>query len=62
MVVMVSGCRAREAQTPEDTGEMSYGKVGFAFFTPWALLAVVTKALIIDSEKVVSAFRTLDST
>ncbi|SCC68063.1 DUF2931 family protein [Kosakonia oryziphila] len=62
MLVMVSGCRAGEAQTPEDTGEMPYGKVGFAFFTPQALPAVVTKALIIDNEKVVSTFRTLDST
>ncbi len=62
MLVMVSGCRAGEAQTPEDTGEMPYGKVGFAFFTPQALPAVVTKALIIDNEKVVSTYRTLDST
>lgn len=62
MLVMVSGCRAGEAQTPEDTGEMPYGEVGFAFFTPSALPAVVTKALIIDNEKVVSTFRTLDST
>ncbi|EZI33045.1 hypothetical protein BW31_02499 [Pantoea agglomerans] len=62
MLVMVSGCRAGEAQTPEDTGEMPYGEVGFAFFTPKALPAVVTKALIIDNEKVVSTYRTLDST
>lgn len=62
MLVVVSGCRAGEAQTPEDNGEMPYGKVGFAFFTPQALPAVVTKALIIDDEKVVSTFRTLDST
>ncbi|WP_455916524.1 DUF2931 family protein [Pantoea agglomerans] len=62
MLVMVSGCRSGEAQTPEETGEMPYGKVGFAFFTPRALPAAVTKALIIDSEKVVSTFRTLDST
>ncbi|WP_067707168.1 DUF2931 family protein [Erwinia sp. ErVv1] len=62
MLVMISGCRAGEAQTPEDTGEMPYGEVGFAFFTPQALPAVVTKALIIDNEKVVSTFRTLDST
>ncbi|MGJ8713346.1 DUF2931 family protein, partial [Pantoea agglomerans] len=52
MLVMVSGCRAGEAQTPEDTGEMPYGEVDFAFFTPRALPAVVTKALIIDNEKV----------
>ncbi|WP_158781656.1 DUF2931 family protein [Pantoea sp. BAV 3049] len=62
MLVMVSGCRAGEAQTPEDTGEMPYGEVGFAFFTPRTLPAVVTKALIIDNEKVVSTYRTLDST
>lgn len=62
MLVMVSGCRTGEAQTPEDTGEMPYGEVDFAFFTPRALPAVVTKALIIDNEKVVSTFRTLDST
>jgi hypothetical protein len=62
MLVMLSGCLAGEAQTPEDTGEMPYGEVGFAFFTPRALPAVVTKALIIDNEKVVSTFRTLDST
>ncbi|MEN4820227.1 DUF2931 family protein [Pantoea agglomerans] len=61
MLVMVSGCRAGEAQTPEDTGEMPYGEVDFAFFTPRALPAVVTKALIIDNEKVVSTYRTLDS-
>ncbi|KPA04656.1 hypothetical protein PAP10c_p3290 (plasmid) [Pantoea agglomerans] len=62
MLVMVSGCRAGEAQAPEDTGEMPYGEVDFAFFTPRALPAVVTKALIIDNEKVVSTYRTLDST
>lgn len=62
MLVMVSGCRAGEAQTPADTGEMPWGEVGFAFFTPRALPAVVTKALIIDKEKVVSTYRTLDST
>ncbi|UYK97465.1 DUF2931 family protein [Pantoea stewartii] len=62
MLVMIGGCRAGEAQTPEDTGEMPYGEVGFAFFTPRALPAVVTKALIIDNEKVVATFRTLDST
>lgn len=62
MLVMVSGCRTGEAQTPEDTGKMPYGEVGFAFFTPRALPAVVTKALIIDNEKVVSTFRTLDRT
>ncbi|WHQ74408.1 DUF2931 family protein [Pantoea sp. Lij88] len=62
VMVMVSGCRTGEAQTPEDTAEMHYGEVDFAFLTPRALPAVVTKALIIDNEKVVSTFRTLDST
>ena len=62
MTVMVSGCHTGEPQTPEETGEMPYGKVGFAFFTPRALPAVVTRALIIDNEQVVSTFRTLDST
>nr|WP_314688705.1 DUF2931 family protein [uncultured Pantoea sp.] len=62
VIVMVSGCRTGEAQTPEDTGKMPYGEVGFAFITPRALPAVVTKALIIDNEKVISTFRTLDST
>lgn len=62
MLVMVSGCRAGEALTPEDTGEMPWGEIDFAFFTPLALPAVVTKALIIDNEKVVYTFRTLDST
>ena len=62
MLVMVSGCQTGEAQTPEDTGKMPYGEVGFAFITPRALPAVVTKALIIDNEKVISTFRTLDST
>ncbi|KGT90058.1 hypothetical protein NG99_18785 [Erwinia typographi] len=58
MLVMISACRAGEAQTPEDTGEMPYGEIDFAFFTPRALPAVVTKALIIDNEKVVSTYRT----
>ena len=53
LMLALSGCHAREAQTPEDTGEMPYGQVDFAFFTPRALPAVVTKALIIDNEKVV---------
>ncbi|MEW6485217.1 MAG: DUF2931 family protein [Pseudomonadota bacterium] len=62
IAMMVSGCHTGEPQTPEETGEMPYGKVGFAFFTPRALPAVVTRALIIDNEQVVSTFRTLDST
>jgi hypothetical protein len=62
MLIMVSSCKASELQAPEETGEMPYGKWGFAFFTPHALPAVVTRALIIDSSDVVSSFRTLDST
>ena len=62
LVLLVSGCRAAEPQTPEETGEMPYGKWGFAFFTPRALPAVVTYAALIDSGNVVSKFRTLDST
>lgn len=62
MLFIVSGCRTGEARTPKEPGEMPYGEVGFAFFTPEALPAVVTKALIIDNEKVVSTYRTLDST
>ncbi len=44
MLVMVSGCRAGEAQAPEDTGEMPYGEVDFAFFTPLAVPVIVAKA------------------
>jgi hypothetical protein len=62
MLLMLSSCKASEPQTPEETGEMPYGKWDFAFFTPKALPAVVTRAMIIDSEKVVSSYRTLDST
>ncbi|MEW6485214.1 MAG: DUF2931 family protein [Pseudomonadota bacterium] len=62
MTVMVSGCHSGESQTPEQAREMPYGLVDFAFFTPRALPAVVTRALIIDNEKLVSTFRTLDST
>jgi len=62
LVLLVSGCRASEPQTPQETGSMPYGKWGFAFFTPYALPAIVTHAVVIDSGKVVSTFRTLDST
>jgi hypothetical protein len=62
LVLLVSGCRASEPQTPEETGSMPYGKWGFAFFTPYALPDIVTHAVVIDSGKVVSTFRTLDST
>jgi hypothetical protein len=56
----LNGCQAHAPQTPEDTGEMPYGKWQFAFFTPHALPADVTRALIIDSEDVVYTFGTLD--
>jgi hypothetical protein len=62
MLIMLSSCKASEPQTPEETGEMPYGKWDFAFFTPKALPAVVTRAMIIDSGNVVSSYRTLDST
>lgn len=61
LVLLVGGCRASELPTPEETGEMPYGKWGFAFFTPHSLPAVVTYAAIIDSSNVVSKFRALDS-
>jgi hypothetical protein len=62
LLLTLSGCHTGEPQTPEETGEMPYGRWGFAFFTPRALPAVVTRAMIIDTEKVVSTYRTLDST
>lgn len=34
LLFLLSGCRASEPQTPEETGAMPYGKWGFAFFTP----------------------------
>jgi hypothetical protein len=60
MLLMLNSCKASEPQTPEETGEMPYGKWDFAFFTPKALPAVVTRAMIIDSGNVVSSYRTLD--
>jgi hypothetical protein len=30
----LNGCQARAPQTPEETGEMPYGKWQFDFFTP----------------------------
>lgn len=62
LLPLISGCQASKPQTPEETGAMSYGKWGFAFFTPHALPAVVTRAMIIDTGEVVSTYRTLDST
>lgn len=60
LVLLVGGCHASEPQTPEETGAMPYGKWDFAFFTPRALPAVVTYAVIIDSGDVISRFRKLD--
>jgi hypothetical protein len=62
LLVALSGCRAGETRTPENPGGMPYGKWGFAFFTPHALPAVVTFALIIDTGEIVSTYRMLDST
>ncbi|HAT2696417.1 TPA: DUF2931 family protein, partial [Kluyvera intermedia] len=61
LLVALSGCQARAPQPQEETGEMPYGKWQFAFFTPHALPADVTRALIIDSEDIVYSFSTLDS-
>ena len=60
LLMALNGCQARAPQTPEETGEMPYGKWQFAFFTPEALPALVSRALIIDSEDVVYTFGTLD--
>ncbi|MGX1863130.1 DUF2931 family protein, partial [Enterobacter asburiae] len=58
---LLSGCHSGEPATPEETGGMPYGKWDFAFFTPKALYAEVTQALVIDEKGVVYTFRTLDS-
>ncbi len=60
LLLLLNGCQTGKPRTPQETGEMPYGKWRFAFFTPHALPAVVTRAMIIDSEKVVSSYRTLD--
>ena len=62
LLMALNGCQAHAPQTPEETGEMPYGKWQFDFFTPHALPAFVTRALIIDSEDVVYTFSTLDYT
>ncbi|MCK7431274.1 DUF2931 family protein, partial [Enterobacter chengduensis] len=56
-----TGCHTVGPATPEETGGMPYGKWDFAFFTPKALYAEVTQALVIDEKGVVYTFRTLDS-
>jgi Protein of unknown function (DUF2931) len=57
----LTGCRAGEPSTPEETGAMPYGKWGFAFFTPEALPASVSYVTMIDTKQVVYTYRTLDS-
>ncbi|MFH8135572.1 DUF2931 family protein [Pantoea osteomyelitidis] len=56
----LTGCRAGEPSTPEETGAMPYGKWGFAFFTPKALPATVNYVAMIDAKQVVYTYRTLD--
>jgi hypothetical protein len=34
LLMTLNGCQAHSPQTPEDTGEMPYGKWQFDFFTP----------------------------
>ena len=58
---LLTGCHTVGPATPEETGGMPYGKWDFAFFTPKALYAEVTQALVIDEKGVVYTFRTLDS-
>ncbi|MGE9480832.1 hypothetical protein ACQPT4_00105, partial [Erwinia amylovora] len=50
LLLLLNGCQTGKPRTPQETGEMPYGKWRFAFFTPHALPAVVTRAMIIDSE------------
>ncbi|CAM6755189.1 MULTISPECIES: DUF2931 family protein [Enterobacter] len=58
---LLTGCHTVGPATPEETGGMPYGKWDFAFFTPKALYASVTQALVIDEKGVVYTFRTLDA-
>ncbi|MGX1941579.1 DUF2931 family protein, partial [Enterobacter asburiae] len=61
ILATLTGCHTGEPATPEETGGMPYGKWDFAFFTPKALYAEVTQALVIDEKGGVYTFRTLDS-
>ena len=61
MLSLLTGCTAHGQRTAAETGGMPYGKWRFSFFTPYALPATVTFVMIIDTENVVSRFRTLDS-
>lgn len=55
-----SGCHSGAPSTPEETGEMPFGMLGFAFFTPKALPADVTYVGFIDDKKVIYSFQSLD--
>jgi hypothetical protein len=61
LFLILSGCHTREPTTPEETGELPYGKWGFVFFTPHALPAVITYVGIIDDNKIIYSFSNLDS-
>ena len=60
-VLVLLGCQSGQMITPEETGEMPYGMIEFAFFTPKALPADVTYVAIIDDMKIVYSFKSLDS-
>jgi len=63
LMVALSGCQASERgiSLRDVEGTLPYGKWGFAFFTPYALPAYVTRAFILDTEGAGESFRTLDS-
>ena len=61
LMLTTTGCHSGAPSTPEDTGEMPFGMLGFAFFTPKALPADVTYVGFIDDKKVIYSFKTLDS-
>jgi hypothetical protein len=61
LALVILGCQSSQIITPEETGEMPYGMVEFAFFTPKALPADVTYVAIIDDMKIVYSFKSLDS-
>lgn len=60
LLVVASGCHSGGPSTPEETGEMPFGMLGFAFFTPKALPADVTYVGFIDDKKVIYSFQSLD--
>ncbi|MGY6029467.1 DUF2931 family protein [Phytobacter sp. AG2a] len=62
MLSLLTGCTAHGQRTAAEIGGMPYGKWDFVFFTPHALPASVTRAMIIDKDGMVSVFRTLDNT